>query len=182
MLEQITLTITDARPHRFSAMQAAGSVADLGSSTLLPRVDRLLVRALNRLHKRSFEEIDGRGLRTDFRRLRSSLKVVVVCVRRYAADPLRFRSIEKMVAARGVVVDRTHTTAHRRAIKIWIMLSQRERHVDASCAWTRPTSWSTVSATACTARLTDSATRSTSYCFAHYDWAAARRILQRAKD
>ena len=54
-------------------------------------------------------------------RLHYPLEVMLVCVRWYAACPLRLRHIEVMMAERGVVVD--HATVHRWAIKILPVLT-----------------------------------------------------------
>ena len=56
------------------------------------------------------------ALRRVVQRLHYPLEVMLVCVRWYAAYPLSFRSIEEMMAERGVFVD--HSTLHRWSIKM----------------------------------------------------------------
>jgi putative transposase len=62
------------------------------------------------------------------------LEVMQVCVRRYAAYPLDFRNIRKMMAERGVFVD--HSALHRRSIKMLPVLAatlrRRKRPVGSS--------------------------------------------------
>ena len=49
-------------------------------------------------------------------RMHYSVEVMLVCVRWYAAYPLSLRSIEEIMAERGVAVD--HATVHRWTVKI----------------------------------------------------------------
>lgn len=44
------------------------------------------------------------------------LEIILVCVRWYAAYPVRLRKLEEMMAERGVLVD--HATVHRWALKM----------------------------------------------------------------
>ena len=71
------------------------------------------------------------ALRRVVQRMCYPLEVMLVCVRWYAAYPLRFRNIEEMMAERGVVVD--HSKLHRWAMKILPVLvaafRQRKRPV-----------------------------------------------------
>ena len=60
-------------------------------------------------------------LRKVIQRLHYLLEVMLICVRWYAAYPLRLRHIEEMMQERGVFVD--HATVHRWAIKILPILA-----------------------------------------------------------
>jgi putative transposase len=56
------------------------------------------------------------GMARVLKRLHHPLKVILTCVRWYAAYPLRLRHLEEMMAERGIAVD--HSTVHRWAIKL----------------------------------------------------------------
>ena len=60
-------------------------------------------------------------LRKVIQRLHCPVEVLLICVRRYAAYPLRLRHIEEMMQERGVFVD--HATVHRWSIKILPVLA-----------------------------------------------------------
>jgi transposase-like protein len=74
------------------------------------------------------------ALRKVIKRVHYPLEVMLICVRWYAAYPLRLRHIEEMMAERGVFVD--HATVHRWAIKILPVLAavfrRRKRPVGSS--------------------------------------------------
>lgn len=55
-------------------------------------------------------------LRRVIKRLHFPLEVMLACVRWYAAYPLSLRTLEEMMAERGVAVD--HATVHRWALQI----------------------------------------------------------------
>ena len=59
------------------------------------------------------------------KRLHYSRDVILTCVRRYVAYPLRLRQLEEMMAERGVSVD--HSTVHRWAIKLLPVLEKAFR-------------------------------------------------------
>ena len=61
------------------------------------------------------------ALRRVVQRMHYPLKVMLVCVRWYAAYPLSFRNIEEMMAERGMFVD--HCTLHRWSIKVLAVLA-----------------------------------------------------------
>jgi putative transposase len=73
-------------------------------------------------------------LRRVIKRMHYPLKVMLVCVRWYAAYPLSLRHIEEMMIERGVFVD--HSTVHRWALKMLPVLTaifrQRKRPVGRS--------------------------------------------------
>jgi putative transposase len=73
-------------------------------------------------------------LRGVTQRMHYPLKVMLVCVRWYAAYSLSFRNIEDMMAECGVFVD--HSTLHRWSIKmlpvLTAMFRQRKRPVGRS--------------------------------------------------
>ena len=60
-------------------------------------------------------QLQNSPLRGVAKRLRLSLEVILVCVRKYAAYPLSLRNLEEMMAERGVLVD--HATVNRWAVK-----------------------------------------------------------------
>ncbi|MEB0114670.1 IS6 family transposase [Variovorax sp. RTB1] len=62
-----------------------------------------------------------KALRKVIKRAHYPLEIMLTCVRWYAAYPLSLRSIEEIMAERGVVVD--HATVHRWAIKILPVLA-----------------------------------------------------------
>ena len=53
----------------------------------------------------------GDALRKVLKRLQPPVEAMLECVRRYAAHPLSWRNLERMMVERRVVVD--HTTAHQ---------------------------------------------------------------------
>lgn len=73
-------------------------------------------------------------LRRVLKRLHYPLEVMLVCARWYAAYPLSFRHLEKMMQERGVFVD--HSTVHRWALKILpvmaLIFRRRKRPVGTS--------------------------------------------------
>jgi len=60
----------------------------------------------------------------------TKVDVMMRCVRWYAAYPLGFRHIEKMMKERGVVVD--HAKVHRWAVKILPVLAKKNSFAPAS--------------------------------------------------
>lgn len=60
-----------------------------------------------------------------FQRLNYPIEVILVCVRRYVADPLSLRHLEEKMAERGVSVD--HSMVHRWAIKLLPVLDEAFR-------------------------------------------------------
>jgi transposase-like protein len=78
------------------------------------------------------------ALRQVLKRLHYPIEVMLVCVRWYAAYPLRLRQIEEMMAERGVAVD--HATIHRWAIKMMPVLAAilRRRKRPVGTSWRRP--------------------------------------------
>jgi transposase-like protein len=74
-------------------------------------------------------------LRRVLKRLHYPLEVMLVCAGWYAAYPLIFRHLDKMMQERGVFVD--HSTVHRWALKILLVLAlifrRSKRSVCTSC-------------------------------------------------
>ena len=120
------------------------------------------------------------ALRTVLKRLHYPLKVMLVCVRWYAAYPLSLRHIEEMMSERGVVVD--HTTVHRWAIKILPVLAtvlrRRKRPVGAS--WRMDETYILVGGQ--WKYLYRAGDTIDFLLCAHRDCAAARRFFERAMD
>src|SRR3954468_7794828 len=58
----------------------------------------------------------------DIRRMRFPLDVILVCIRWYAAYPLSYRHLEKMMEERGVAVD--HSSINRWAIRFLPLLEK----------------------------------------------------------
>ena len=65
---------------------------------------------------RTDQKLMNEMLRRVFKRLNYPIEVILVCVRRYVAYPLRLRHLEEMLAERGVAVD--HSTIYRWAIML----------------------------------------------------------------
>ena len=65
---------------------------------------------------RADQKLMNEMLRRVFKRLHYPIEVILVCVRRYVAYPLRLRHLEEMLAERGVAVD--HSTIYRWAIML----------------------------------------------------------------
>ena len=76
-------------------------------------------------------------LRKVLKRLHYPLEVMLVCARWYAAYPLSFRHLEKMMQERGVFVD--HSTVHRWSLKILPVLALV--FAAASVLWVRAGGW-----------------------------------------
>ena len=109
---------------------------------------------------------------------------MLVCVRWYAAYPLSLRSLEEMMAERGVVVD--HTTVHRWAIKILPVLAAvlRRRKRPVAASWRVDETYILVAGQwKYLYRALDRAGETIDFLLcAHRDCAAARRFFERAMD
>ena len=124
------------------------------------------------------------AMRKVLKRLHYPFKVMLMCVRWYAAYPLSLRQLEEMMAERGVEVD--HTTVHRWAIKMLpvlaLMLRRRKRAVGLS--WRMDETYVLVGGQwKYLYRAVDKAGQTIDFLLrAHRDYAAARHFFERAID
>ena len=122
------------------------------------------------------------ALRKVIQRLHYPLKVMLVCVRWYAAYPLSLRHIEAMMAERGVFVD--HATVHRWSIKILPVLAAvfRRRKRPVGMSWRMDETYIKVGGQwKYLYRAVDRAGATIDFLLrAHRDLAAARRFFERA--
>jgi putative transposase len=129
-------------------------------------------------------QLTNSALRRVIKRLRFPLEVMLVCVRWYAAYPLRLRNLEEMMAERGVAVD--HATVYRWALKILPVLAgvfrRQKRAVGAS--WRMDETYILVGGQwKYLYRAVDRVERTVDFLMtARRDEAAARRFFERAID
>ena len=124
------------------------------------------------------------ALRKVLKRLHYPIKVMLVCVRWYAAYPLSLRHIEERMAERGVIVD--HATVHRWAVKILPIMAAifRRRKRPVGLSWQMDETYVRVGGEwKYLYRAVDKAGQTIDFLLrAHRDYVAARCFFERAID